>query len=124
MPGAGHKPVLLADKLVQQAKILFFAACDLNPPQAPIGQAPVFLQLWDIHDARFDFAETRQRAIIVPNANGVFLEDAASVLQTILTDMVLNGLTVQQAVDDANRKPGQAQIQQFVVYGNGSVRLK
>jgi hypothetical protein len=121
-PPPAHRSILLADKLVQQAKILFFAACDLKPPLAQPGEVPVFLQLWDIHDAQFDFAETRQRAIIVPNGNSTFLEDSADAWQTILSDMILQSMTVQQAVADANSKPGR--LQQFVVYGNPNVKLK
>ena len=121
-PPPAHRSTLLADKLVQQAKILFFAACDLKPPLAQPGEVPVFLQLWDIHDAQFDFAETRQKAIIVPNGNSTFLEDSADAWQTILSDMILQSMTVQQAVTDANSKPGR--LQQFVVYGNQNVKLK
>jgi hypothetical protein len=120
-PPPPHRDVLLANKLVQQVKIMFFAACDLKPPLAAPADVPVFLQLWDIHDAQFDFAETRQRAIIVPNGNQVYLEDAAGAWQTILSDMILQGKTVQQAVAHANSLDT---LQQFVIYGNSSVKLR
>jgi hypothetical protein len=84
------------------------------------GDVPVFLQLWDIHDAQFDYAETRARAIILPVGNRVLLEDAAGAWQTILSDMVLKKMTVQQAVKDASS----VSIQQFVVYGNPNVKLR
>jgi hypothetical protein len=58
----------------------------------------------------------------VPNGNSTFLEDSADAWQTILSDMILQSMTVQQAVADANSKPGR--LQQFVVYGNPNVKLK
>jgi hypothetical protein len=78
--------------------------------------------MWDIHDARFDRAETRDRAIILPVGNEVQLANAASVWRRILFDMTVSGMTVQGAVADANaNNPGG---QQFAAYGNQNVKFQ
>jgi hypothetical protein len=78
--------------------------------------------MWDIHDADFDFEETRDRAIILPTGGeDTLLENAASQWEIILNDMVNKKMNVQQAVDDSNSKNT---IQQFRVYGNHNVRIK
>jgi hypothetical protein len=122
-PGPPHRPILLADKLAINAKVIFVGACYLIPGnQSPNqGQVPIFLQMWDIHDAKFDHEETRDRAMILPSAGSeAKLEDAALQWINIVNDMVNNKKTVQQAVDDVNANDT---IQQFVVYGNHSVKI-
>jgi hypothetical protein len=122
-PGPPHRPSLLANTLAVNAKVMFVGACYLIPGGQILshGQVPVFLQMWDIHDANFDFAETRDRAMILPAAGSEsFLEDAAFQWENILNDMVNNKKTVQQAVDDVNKND---KIQQFVVYGNHGVKI-
>ncbi len=53
--------------MTQQAKVLFVGACAISPGFAQPGEIPVFLQMWDINDARYGTAETRDRAVIVPD---------------------------------------------------------
>jgi len=86
----------MVDKLAPEANIMFFAACSLVPPLAKANEVPVFLQMWDIHDARFDHAETRDRAIILPLGNDVHLQNAASMWRLILFYMTVQRMTVQQ----------------------------
>jgi hypothetical protein len=120
-PGPPHKRLLLADKLTQQAKVMFFGSCAVKPQLAHANEVPVFLQMWDIHDVTIDQAETRERAIIVPVGNDVDLLNAGDVWTGILQAMVQQHKTVQQAVDLINAtNPGQ----HFTVYGNHNVRLR
>jgi hypothetical protein len=121
-PGPPHARWLLVNKVFPDAHVLFIGACSLNPSLANHGEVPVFLQMWDIHDARFDRAETRDRAIILPVGNEVQLANAASVWRRILFDMTVSGMTVQGAVADANaNNPGG---QQFAAYGNQNVKFQ
>ena len=122
-PAPPHRPILLANKLPINAKVMFAAACYLIPGGQILtqGQVPIFLQMWDIHDAAYDAPETRDRAIILPAAGTEsLLEDAAQQWIYILNDMVNNKKTVQQAVDDVNKND---KLQQFVVYGNHAVNI-
>jgi hypothetical protein len=122
-PGPPHRPILLVDKLAVNAKVIFAGACYLIPEGQLLtnGQVPIFLQMWDIHDANFDREETRDRAMILPTAGTeAKLEDAARQWINIVKDMVNNKKTVQQAVDHVNANDT---IQQFVVYGNHNVKL-
>jgi hypothetical protein len=132
-PGPDHKPLLLVNKISQQVKILFFGACGLQPQLTQAGEVPVFLQMWDINDARYGTPETRPRAIIVPDATSVLGFDpnftdlvyASGMWRTILKDLVVGKMTVQQAVNDANNTvtptwPGQPK---FTVLGNPATRL-
>lgn len=52
------------------AHLFFIGACALNPSLAKPGEVPVSLQMWDIHDAKFDHAETSDRAIVVWRLEG------------------------------------------------------
>jgi acyl carrier protein len=120
-PGPSHS-FLLVDKLVPDAKVIFIGACALNPAFTKPGEKPIFLQMWDIDDARFGKAETRDRAIIVPVGNTSLLADAAVRWAQILADLTkpTKRMTVQQAVDDVNASDT---VQQFVVYGNTGIKF-
>jgi hypothetical protein len=78
--------------------------------------------MWDIDDARFGKAETRDRAIIVPVGNTSLLADAAVRWAQILADLTkpTKRMTVQQAVDDVNASDT---VQRFVVYGNTGIKF-
>ena len=104
------------------------------------GEVPLFLQMWDIGDARFGtgIPELEDRAMIVPDGNSVpnevfdtndtDLSYAAAMWQQILFDMVANKMSVSAAVADANNKitkiwPVVNGVQQpnFMVLGNQNV---
>jgi hypothetical protein len=119
-PGPAHAPVLLVDKLAPEAKLIFVGACSLKPLLAQPGEAPVFLQMWDIHDSRFDHAETRQRAIVLPIGNDVQLGQAAGVWRTILFEMTVHNKTIREAVVTANQQNPSLQVD---VYGNDTVHF-
>ena len=109
-----HAPLLLVNKLSQQSKVLFIGACAVVPKMTQTGELPLFLQMWDIMDARFGtgIPELEDRAMIVPDGNStpnqVFdtnttdLSYAAAMWQQILFDMTVNKMTVLAAVQHAN----------------------
>jgi IPT/TIG domain/PQQ-like domain len=135
-------PVLLANKLSQQAKVLFIGACAVVPKMTQPGDLPVFMQMWDIVDAGFGNGspESEDRAMIVPDGNSIpneifdtnatDLSYAAFMWQQILYDMIVKKMTVYDAVADANTSitpnwPVVNGVQQpnFMVLGNKNVRL-
>jgi hypothetical protein len=132
-PGPPHAPILLVgnDKIAPQARILFFGACSLKPSGAQPNEVPVFLQMWDVNDAQFGVSETRPRALVIPDGNGVDLRYASYMWEAILSDMLTNKVTIKKAVDDANASitpnwpitPGQPPVPPFIVYGNPNVKL-
>ena len=132
-PGPPHAPLLLIDKIAQQAKILFFGACALQPQIALPSDVPVFVQMWDINDVSYGTQETRPRAIVIPDANSISGFDtnqtdlvyAAVIWTRIIQDLVVGKMTIRQAVDDANSNvtPEWTQQPKFKVLGNPSVRL-
>jgi hypothetical protein len=137
-----HAPLLLVNKLSQQARVLFIGACAVVPKMTQPGEVPLFLQMWDIADVRFGTGvpELEDRAMIVPDGNSIpgevfdtnntDLAYAAAMWQQILSDMVVQKMTVKDAVDDANSKitltwPKTNGVQQpyFMVLGNPKVVL-
>lgn len=119
-PSPPNAPVLLVNKMFPDAHVFFIGACAVNPTLAKKGEVPVFLQMWDIHDAQFDLPETRDRVIIVPVGNSVNLGGAAGVWRFILYEMTVYGYTVKEALADANlANPNQ----QFAAYRNTSVKF-
>ncbi len=138
-PGPPHAPILLANKIAQQAKILFLGACALSPQLAQGNDVPVFLQMWDINDARYGVPETRDRAIVVPdgnsvpggfNTNSTDLAFAAAMWQKIVYDLVVRKMNIQEAVNEANSSiaanwPPSNGVRQpnFMVLGNKRVRI-
>jgi len=139
-PGPLHAPLLLVNRISQQAKILFFGACALSPKLAQPNEVPVFLQMWDISDARFGTPETRDRAMIIPDGSSIASFDpnttdlayAAAMWNKILFDLVKLKMKVGDAVADANNTitptwknvPGGSVQPTFMVLGNSSVRLR
>jgi hypothetical protein len=139
-PGPPHAPILLVNKVAQQAKILFFGSCALTPQSALSNEIPVFLQMWDINDIRFGTPETRDRAMIVPDGssianfdtNSTDLAYAAAMWNKILFDLVSQKKNVFDAVQDANNTitpiwptvPGGSAQPKFMVLGNPRVKLK
>jgi hypothetical protein len=134
-PGPPHPPILLVNRISQQAKILFFGACALTPQSALSNEVPVFLQMWDINDARFGVAEARDRAMIVPDGSSIANFDpnttdlayAAAMWNRILFNLVSSKMTAQNAVSDANTSITPAwptRQPKFMVLGNPNVRLK
>ncbi len=138
-PGPPHAPILLANKIGQQARVLFFGACALTPKSALSDEVPVFLQMWDINDARFGTPEAPDRAIILPDgssianfdANTTDLAYAAAMWNKILFDLVKLKKTVGDAVKDANQTitptwpnvPNGSIQPTFMVLGNPNVKL-
>lgn len=105
-PGPPHAPLLLVDKITQQAKILFFGACTLEINSAQPNDVPVFVQMWDINDARFGTPETRDRPMFVPDSSSIANFDtnttdlayAAAMWNEILFDLVKLKMNVNDAV--------------------------
>ena len=119
-PGPPHAPLLLVNKLFPDAHLFFFAACDLSPPLASNGDLPVFLQMWDVNDARFGQPEIRDRAIIVPVGNNVDIGAGAAAWRFILFEMTVYKYNVRKAVLDLNAtKP----VVQYAVYGNQALHF-
>jgi hypothetical protein len=118
----GH-PELLVSKLAPQAKIMFFAACELFPTFTKKGEVPPFLQMWDIHDPKLDgVQETRARAIVVPNypnSDSVQLADGANQWVQILQNLI-KGQNIQTAVNNANIGTSKT----WQVFGNQNVTLR
>ena len=124
-PGPPHAPLLLVNKMFPDANIFFIGACAVNPTLAKPGEVPVFLQMWDIHDSRFDMPEKRRRAIIAPLGNQTDLVSAAAVWRRVLFDMTVYGDTIQDAVTDANIavKASNPNAQQYAIYGNSKLKF-
>ena len=131
-PGPPHAPLLLIDKIAQQAKILFFGSCALKPQLAQPGEVPVFLQMWDINDIRFGVPETRDRAMVLPDGdsfpgfdtNTTDLKYAAAIWAKIIEDLTINKMNIFDAVKDANQKvTADTRQPKFMVLGNPSVKV-
>jgi hypothetical protein len=119
---------------------LFFGACAVFPSLTKPGEVPVFLQMWDVNDARTGTPETRDRAMIVPDGssvpgtdtNATDLSYAAAMWQQMLYDMIVSKMSVTAAVNDANATiqpiwPHPANTPpppKFIVYGNPNVKLR
>ena len=114
-----HPELLVSEKIFPQAKILFFAACALNPTFAKAKEVPPFIQMWDVHDPTIDgVQETRQRALVVPNYIVVNLADGANQWVQILK-FLTQGQTIQTAVLNANM----VTHNEWKVLGNTQVKL-
>jgi hypothetical protein len=139
-PQTSRASVLLVNKLSQQAKVLFIGACAVVPKMTQTGEIPLFLQMWDISDARFGtgIPELEDRALIVPDGssipNSIFdtnetdLSYASAMWQRIVFDMVVMKMNVTAAVNDANATitptwSTQIEVQQsnFMVLGKPDV---
>jgi hypothetical protein len=115
-----HPELKISQKMYPQAKIMFFAACALNPSFAQPGEIPPFIQMWDIHDPTIDsITETRQRVIIVPDYAVTNLADVANQWVHILQHLV-KGETVSSAVGHANDETNK----KWKALGNPNVTLK
>ena len=137
-----HASLLLVNKLSQQAKVLFIGACAVVPKMTKPGEVPLFMQMWDIGDARFGtgIPELEDRAMIVADGNSIpnevfdtndtDLSYAAAMWQRILFDMTVGKMNVLAAVEDANNTiastwPQVNGVRQpnFMVLGNKNVVL-
>jgi hypothetical protein len=129
----------LIDKIPAQAKIVFVAACSLDPQFfQQSGTISPFLQMWDIHNQYTQLdgtvvPATKGRALIIAQSDATFLIDAYQVWAQIVIDLLgdpkqrIKPMNVQDAVNDANRfllTIPLNQGEQWQIVGDPTVRLR